>query len=68
MASISLRGVQKAYGDGAPVIRDVDLDIAENEFCVFLGPSGCGKSTLAADDRRAGGRQRRRPVDRRRAS
>ena len=46
MASISLRGVQKAYGDGAPVIRDVDLDIGENEFCVFLGPSGCGKSTL----------------------
>ena len=46
MASISLRGVQKAYGDGALVIRDVDLEIAENEFCVFLGPSGCGKSTL----------------------
>ncbi|CAB3791980.1 Maltose/maltodextrin import ATP-binding protein MalK [Paraburkholderia ultramafica] len=46
MASISLRGVQKVYGDGAPVIRDVDLEIAENEFCVFLGPSGCGKSTL----------------------
>jgi multiple sugar transport system ATP-binding protein len=46
MASISLRGVQKAYGDGAPVIRNVDLEIGENEFCVFLGPSGCGKSTL----------------------
>ena len=46
MASISLRGVQKAYGDGALVIRNVDLEIGENEFCVFLGPSGCGKSTL----------------------
>ncbi|WP_116139101.1 ABC transporter ATP-binding protein [Trinickia diaoshuihuensis] len=46
MASISLRGVQKAYGDGALVIRDVDLEIGKNEFCVFLGPSGCGKSTL----------------------
>jgi len=46
MASISLRSVQKAYGDGALVIRDVDLEIGENEFCVFLGPSGCGKSTL----------------------
>ncbi|RFU44913.1 ABC transporter ATP-binding protein [Paraburkholderia sp. DHOC27] len=46
MASISLRGVQKSYGEGAPVIRDVDLEIGENEFCVFLGPSGCGKSTL----------------------
>src|SRR6201991_4157864 len=46
MASISLRGVQKAYGDSAPVICKVDLEIGENEFCVFLGPSGCGKSTL----------------------
>ncbi|WEY39345.1 sn-glycerol-3-phosphate ABC transporter ATP-binding protein UgpC [Paraburkholderia sp. SUR17] len=46
MASISLRGVRKAYDGAAPVIRDVDLDIGENEFCVFLGPSGCGKSTL----------------------
>src|SRR6202012_2582788 len=46
MASISLRGVQKAYGEGAAVIRNVDLEIGENEFCVFLGPSGCGKSTL----------------------
>ncbi|MDR5835867.1 sn-glycerol-3-phosphate ABC transporter ATP-binding protein UgpC [Caballeronia sp. LZ034LL] len=46
MASVSLRGVQKAYGNNPPVIRDVDLEIGENEFCVFLGPSGCGKSTL----------------------
>jgi len=46
MASISLKAVQKAYGDQAPVIREVDLDIGEHEFCVFLGPSGCGKSTL----------------------
>jgi multiple sugar transport system ATP-binding protein len=46
MASISLQAVQKAYGDHAPVIRDVNLEIGEHEFCVFLGPSGCGKSTL----------------------
>ena len=46
MASISLKGLYKAYGDAAPVIRDVNLEIGSNEFCVFLGPSGCGKSTL----------------------
>jgi len=46
MASISLRAVQKAYGEQTPVIRNVDLEIGEHEFCVFLGPSGCGKSTL----------------------
>jgi multiple sugar transport system ATP-binding protein len=28
------------------VIRDVNLNIADGEFCVFVGPSGCGKSTL----------------------
>ncbi|PTB20396.1 ABC transporter [Trinickia symbiotica] len=46
MASISLKGVSKAYGEAAPVVRNVDLEIGANEFCVFLGPSGCGKSTL----------------------
>ena len=46
MASISLRAAQKAYGDAPPVIRNVDLDIGEHEFCIFPGPSGCGKSTL----------------------
>ena len=46
MARIQLNHVFKAYGDHAPVIRDVTLDIGENEFCVFVDPSGCGKSTL----------------------
>jgi multiple sugar transport system ATP-binding protein len=46
MAQIELNNVFKAYGDHAPVIRDVTLNIGENEFCVFVGPSGCGKSTL----------------------
>src|SRR5580698_7260920 len=46
MASISLSNVYKAYGTNPPVIRDVNLQIENSEFCVFLGPSGCGKSTL----------------------
>ncbi|MDN7676449.1 ATP-binding cassette domain-containing protein [Burkholderia oklahomensis] len=46
MASVVLKGVSKAYGNSPPIVRDVDLDIAEGEFCVFLGASGCGKSTL----------------------
>ena len=45
MAELELRGVQKSYG-AVPVIRDVDMQIADGEFCVFVGPSGCGKSTL----------------------
>jgi len=46
MASITLKGVSKAYGKHEAVIRNVDLNIAQGEFCVFVGASGCGKSTL----------------------
>ncbi len=45
MAELQLRGVNKSFGL-VPVIHDVDLDIADGEFVVFVGPSGCGKSTL----------------------
>ena len=45
MGSITLEGVRKLFGDLA-VIPDIDLDIADGEFVVFVGPSGCGKSTL----------------------
>jgi len=45
MADIQLQSIQKSYGP-VSVIRDVDLAIADGEFCVFVGPSGCGKSTL----------------------
>jgi ABC-type sugar transport system ATPase subunit len=37
--------VRKSFG-AHEVIRGVDIDIREGEFCVFVGPSGCGKSTL----------------------
>ena len=46
MTSIVFKDVFKAYGDNPPVLRDVNLDIRDGEFCVFIGPSGCGKSTL----------------------
>jgi multiple sugar transport system ATP-binding protein len=46
MAGITLQRVCKSYGNGVQVIRNVDLEIAQGEFCVFVGPSGCGKSTL----------------------
>jgi multiple sugar transport system ATP-binding protein len=37
--------VQKAYGE-VQVLRDIDLEVRDGEFMVFVGPSGCGKSTL----------------------
>jgi len=45
MASIELKDVRKSYG-AVDVIKGIDLDIREGDFCVFVGPSGCGKSTL----------------------
>ncbi len=45
MGEIRLKKLYKSFGRTA-VIRGVDLNITNGEFCVFLGPSGCGKSTL----------------------
>ena len=45
MAGVAIRTVHKHFGT-THVIRGVDVDIADGEFCVLVGPSGCGKSTL----------------------
>ena len=46
MASVILKDVAKRYGDNAPVITGINLEIKDQEFMVLVGPSGCGKSTL----------------------
>lgn len=45
MANIKCTSIKKSYGD-LTVISDLNLDISDHEFVVFLGPSGCGKSTM----------------------
>ncbi|PYG29255.1 ABC transporter ATP-binding protein [Pelagimonas varians] len=45
MSGVTLNNAVKKYGT-TQVIHNVDLQISEGEFCVFVGPSGCGKSTL----------------------
>ena len=45
MSAITLAGLHKSYRE-TPVVKGIDLDIAEGEFVVLVGPSGCGKSTL----------------------
>jgi multiple sugar transport system ATP-binding protein len=45
MGKMQLRSVRKAF-EATEVIPNLDLDIEDGEFVVFVGPSGCGKSTL----------------------
>ena len=48
MPKIEVLRVSKHFGaaNTAPVLQDVDLACAENEFVCLLGRSGCGKTTL----------------------
>ncbi|MDP9919732.1 multiple sugar transport system ATP-binding protein [Variovorax boronicumulans] len=45
MSAIRCHHIIKRYGD-TQVVHEFDLEVAQNEFVVFLGPSGCGKSTI----------------------
>src|SRR3954471_23310994 len=44
MAEVSLHKLNKKF-DLTHVVKDVDLQIRDKEFMVFVGPSGCGKTT-----------------------
>lgn len=46
---IAIRGVTHAYktpNGPLPVLDNLNISVAEGEFCAVVGPSGCGKSTL----------------------
>jgi iron(III) transport system ATP-binding protein len=45
MAEVRITGLAKSY-DGKPVLKDLDLRLAEGECFTLLGPSGCGKTVL----------------------
>ena len=45
MANVQLKQANKSFGP-VRVLKDIDLEIVDGEFIVFVGPSGCGKSTL----------------------
>ncbi|GLI24544.1 NitT/TauT family transport system ATP-binding protein [Xanthobacter flavus] len=46
---LEIRHLNKSFGTGAQqieILRDINLDLAANEFVSVVGTSGCGKSTL----------------------
>jgi NitT/TauT family transport system ATP-binding protein len=47
--AIELKGVSKRFrtpnGGSYTALRNMDLQVAEGEFCAVVGPTGCGKST-----------------------
>ena len=46
---LRIDGLGKSFGEGArrnEVLRDIGLDLRDNEFVSLVGISGCGKSTL----------------------
>ncbi|MGD9880412.1 MAG: ABC transporter ATP-binding protein [Reyranella sp.] len=45
MALVSIRNVNKVYDGNVHAVKNVDLEIRDKEFMVFVGPSGCGKTT-----------------------
>ena len=45
MANVTLHNARKSFGS-VDIIKGVNLEVPNGEFCVFVGPSGCGKSTL----------------------
>src|ERR1700748_3462640 len=44
MAQVVIRSLNKKF-DEVYAVKDVNLDIRDKEFMVFVGPSGCGKTT-----------------------
>jgi ABC-type multidrug transport system fused ATPase/permease subunit len=44
--SIELRGVTLRYGDAAPALSEVHLDVEAGKTVALVGPSGAGKTSL----------------------
>ena len=49
MVFLEISHLKKGFGTGEnhiEVLKDINVNVSQGEFCVLLGPSGSGKSTL----------------------
>jgi multiple sugar transport system ATP-binding protein len=44
MARVVMKNIHKKFGD-VEVVKNLNLEVADREFCIMVGPSGCGKTT-----------------------
>src|SRR6476620_10417996 len=45
MSRVIFDQVTKRYAGGVEAVKNLTMEIMDNEFLVLVGPSGCGKST-----------------------
>jgi multiple sugar transport system ATP-binding protein len=45
MAPVTFEHLTKRFADDVVAVNDLNLEISDGEFLVFVGPSGCGKTT-----------------------
>jgi len=50
-SAVRIEGITKVFEGrlGSPsvtALEDINMEVAQGEFCVLIGPSGCGKSTF----------------------
>ncbi|OGC23920.1 glycerol-3-phosphate ABC transporter ATP-binding protein [candidate division WOR-1 bacterium RIFOXYB2_FULL_42_35] len=45
MARVLLQNVSKMFGKDVMAVKNINLEINDEEFVVLVGPSGCGKTT-----------------------
>lgn len=46
MTKVVLKSVSKSFDNKKDVVKNINFEVNEGEFCVLVGPSGCGKTTI----------------------
>ncbi|WP_346290660.1 ABC transporter ATP-binding protein [Sphaerothrix gracilis] len=46
MSKLKVKNLRKAYSRQIVPVKDLDLQVENEEFLTLVGPSGCGKSTI----------------------